>query len=104
LLSAPSGAVPGTGVAFDSDVLSVGSCACIDGVGSVGGTAVALGSSLCGKRESWSGESRIVIILLFLAVFGVDLAGAGVADMVVAGGSEAGLMEYWGWIRDDVDA
>lgn len=65
---------------------------------------MAFASSLCGKRESWSGESRIVIILLFLAVFGVDLAGAGVVDMVVAGGSEAGLMEYWGWIRDDVDA
>ena len=92
--SVPSGAVPGTGVAFDSDVLSVGSCACIDGVGSTGVTVAGFAASLCGKRESWSGESRNVIILLFLPAFGVDLAGAGVVDMVVAGGSEARWMEY----------
>lgn len=64
----------GIGVALLSDVLSAG----IDGLGSILMVADEAEDVSCGKRARRSGESRSVIILLFLPAFeafdaGVDM-------------------------------
>jgi len=102
LVSVPSAVVVvlvGTGVAVDSDDLSAGSGACMDGVSSsVGGVGDGLGVLLDGKRERWAGERRKVMRRRFLdgLVDGFDTSadvdiGEGMADEVVMAGGDGGM-------------
>ncbi len=84
LASVPSVTVGGIGVPFESDALSADSVGGTDGdgVGLAMGAGGGFGVMVDGKRASMSGESRSVITRLFLAVFELVLAVAGV-DMAV---------------------
>lgn len=81
LESTPSPLAGGMGVALDSDVLSAGSDGCADGEASALMACGLVDGLAAGNCARLSGGRCSITILLFLAIFGVDLVVVAAVDI-----------------------
>lgn len=94
--SVPSTVAGGMGVALESDVLSAASDGCADGDASALMACDLVDGLAAGYRARMSGDRCSITILLFLAIFGVDLVVVAVVDIGEEGDDGCGCFRD-GW-------